>query len=116
MAEVAPCSDTLRSGEERPTVGQFDVLPVVSLQGPGHQAAHGAVRGDDVKLVRLLDVDGEVGDGLATDLQLLLGVFSSHVRCELGLTLAPPHQGCLGRAECRGLIDQLSVTRAWLET
>lgn len=69
-----------------------------------------------MQLVRLLDVDGEVGDGLATDLQLLLGLFSSHVRSELALTLAPPHQGCLGRAECRGLIDQLSVTRASLET
>ena len=59
----------------------------MSLQGPGHQAADHAVRGDDVKFVRLLDVDGEVGDGLAASLQLLLGLFGAHVRSELGLTL-----------------------------
>ena len=48
------------------------------LQGPGHQAAHGAVRGDDVKLVRLLDVDGEVGERLIGHLQLLLGLLVTH--------------------------------------
>ena len=79
------------TGQYRPRLDS-DMLPVVGLQGPGNQAADDAVRGDNMQLVRLLDVDGEVGDGLATDLQLLLALFSSHVRSELGLTLVPPHQ------------------------
>ena len=59
----------------------------MSLQGPGYQAADEAVRWDDMKFVRLFDVDGEVRDGLAANLQLLIGLFSSHIRSELGMTL-----------------------------
>ena len=70
-----------------------------------------------MKFVRLFDVDGEVGDGLSANLQLLLGLFSTHVRSELGLTLVPPHQAHVWAGRRAGVfIDQLSVTRASLET
>ena len=84
---------------------------VVGLQDPGHQGAQGTVRGDDVELVGLLDVDGEVGDGLVPGVQLLLGLVVTHDECDLGSdTLSSTW--LFGQGGVSGPIDQLSVTRA----
>lgn len=48
------------------------------LQHPGDQLAEPRVRGHDVQLVGLLDVDGEVGDRLAAVLQHRLGLVIAH--------------------------------------
>ena len=52
--------------------------PAVRLQHPGDQFAEPRVRGHDVQLVGLLDVDGEVGDRLAGVLQHRLGLVIAH--------------------------------------
>ena len=50
----------------------------VRLQRAHHGRAQRRVGGEDVQLVRLLDVDGEVGDGLTALLQHSLGLLVAH--------------------------------------
>ena len=50
----------------------------VRLQRAHHGRAQRRVGGEDVQLVRLLDVDGEVGDGLTALLQHRLGLLVAH--------------------------------------
>ena len=50
----------------------------VRLQRAHHGRAQRRVGGEDVQLVRLLDVDGKVGDGLTALLQHRLGLLVAH--------------------------------------
>ena len=53
-------------------------LPAMRLEHPGDEFAERGVRGYDVQLVGLLDVDGEVGDELPAVLQHCLGLVIAH--------------------------------------